>query len=118
MGFNTTVVVLNDGLHYIEENPEQFVKNLLQAINEVWSSHEMAYVPCGNHSNVATVVETHHADNTAIIAVGGNCATIAGMAGGYRHCDDESLEKMLARTLKDLRTKIKVKKQKEKLAKV
>jgi len=75
MGFNTTVVILNDSLGAIENDPS-FGKNLAQAITQR-SGDVPAYSyrdgeVRGVHCNAATVIESHHADGTAIVAVGGN----------------------------------------------
>ena len=51
MGYNTTMMVLNDSLHDIEKNPERFVKQIVDGI------HEGGYN--GNH---VQVMPTAHAD--------------------------------------------------------
>lgn len=70
MGFNTTVVVLNDGLGAILKNPEQFARNLAEVII---NGQFPAWVFCKGGGNVAQVVESHHADHRVIVEVGGNC---------------------------------------------
>ena len=82
MGYNTTVVVMNDALGTIKDDPE-FGKNLHDAISRIAMDRGKTIdVPaytyredgsiCGTHCNAATVIETHHADGTAVVAVGGN----------------------------------------------
>jgi hypothetical protein len=76
MGFNTTVVVMNDALGYIESDPD-FGKNLARAIARAWGGGPVdvpAYGPHGRgvHCNAAVVVETHHADHDVLVRVGGN----------------------------------------------
>lgn len=71
MGFNTTVVVLNDALDDIEQDPN-FGKNLAKAILKCGSTSKQVYVPAMNHGNAATVIESHHADYNFLIKVGGN----------------------------------------------
>ncbi len=68
MGFNTTVVILNDSLHDIEHDPD-FGKNLAQAIYFLSSNNEPFHVSSNGSSNAAIVIETHHADYTTLIAV-------------------------------------------------
>jgi hypothetical protein len=70
MGFNTTVVILNDALDAIENDPD-FGKNLVAAINKVLHGGPVD-VSAGCHYNAATVIETHHADYNVIVSVGGN----------------------------------------------
>lgn len=81
MGYNTTIVVLNDGLNQIEKDP-QIGKKLADAITSLSTAKYLAEkegrpfhgidVSAGCHANAIQVVETHHADQTAIVAVGGN----------------------------------------------
>ena len=90
MGYNTTVLVLNDALNHIEGDPD-FGKKLAMAIREAaYSPNCPVNVPVGNHANPVTVIETHHADQTALIAVGGNNATVFFTIPGYRHGDKET----------------------------
>jgi hypothetical protein len=87
MGFNTSVIVMNDALHYIEKDPD-FGKNLVQAITNLncLGPHSIElHVPAGNYVNAASVVETHHADMTSVVAFGGNYGTSLGMICGYSH---------------------------------
>lgn len=106
MGFNTTVVVHNDALHSIANDPE-FGKNLADAINSLgYRDDKIKSVSASGEfmtcCNAVEVIETHHADSVVAVAVGGNCGVELGYAGGYRAIgrDDESKVKML-RTLAD-----------------
>lgn len=74
MGFNTTVVILNDALHDIASDPE-FGKNLAAAITSSFPSKPQ-WVHAGSHGNAAYVVESHHADHQVLIEVGGNVGKI------------------------------------------
>ena len=100
MGYNTTVVVLNDALHFIEEDPD-FGKNLVRAISQVGGRGGQVDVAarCSNgsvHCNAASVVETHHADSTIIVAVGGNLGLELGRAWGHKWDDKVAILKSLA----------------------
>ncbi len=116
MGMNTSVIVLNDALDSIENDPE-FGKKIGNAIREC--RHHNRYradhgvdISCGSHCNAATVVETHHADETTLLAFGGNCVSNLGGVYGYRHNAEEiqvALLKMLAEKLGYRVVKVKVK---------
>lgn len=74
MGYNTTVVVLNDALDQIAKD-QTFGKKLVDAIiSEPVRTHSphSQYVSAGNHANAAEVIESHHASYDAMILVGGN----------------------------------------------
>ena len=81
MGWNTTVVVLNDALDQIKNDPE-FGKKLASKISSIEVERHICErqgrtfygvdVSAGNHCNAATVIETHHADMNKVILVGGN----------------------------------------------
>ncbi len=75
MGYNTTVVVLNDALSFIETDPD-FGKNLVRAILQVHRGGPVDVAAHsskgGIHCNAATVIETHHASQDVLVKVGGN----------------------------------------------
>ena|SRR5688572_22440255 len=98
MGWNTTVVVMNDSLHAIEKDPE-FGKNLASAILRASSRSGRVDVHAGSHANAAHVVESHHADQTAVVAVGGNLGRVVAELYGWDFKDTEELFKKLAETL-------------------
>lgn len=91
MGFNTSVIVLNDALGQIEEEKE-FGKRIARAVNQL-SLHTHSVhgidIPAGNHANAATVVETHHADRTTLLAFGGNCVSQLYATYGWKHQDED-----------------------------
>ena len=94
MGFNTTVVAMNDALHDIERDPD-FGKKLSRAISEIFGERDPIDVSAMGHCNAATVIETHHADQTAIVTVGGNYGTLQAYSWGHSHHTAESAEKHL-----------------------
>ena len=93
MGYNTTVVVMNDALSSIERDPE-FGKKLSRAISEAVHGKRVDVIS-GCLCNAATVIETHHADQTAIVTVGGNYGTLQAYSWGFTHHTPESAEKHL-----------------------
>lgn len=96
MGFNTSVVILNDSLGDIANNPERFVRELLDAIRGFgYAKHP--YV-----TGDTKVVSVEHADHKRIIAVGGNCGDILGAANGVRNDgSDESRLEMIRQVASD-----------------
>lgn len=94
MGYNTTVVVYNDALGTIAKDPE-FGKNLAKAISQMTGRDEHIDVPSGSHANAAMVVETHHADNTALITVAANLGIKHLEVGGWNHHETAGQERVL-----------------------
>lgn len=105
MGYNTSVLILNDCTEGIRTDPELGEK-LAQAISQVGRSDERdGQVTVGLHSvrpngagtiycNPLTVVETHHADMNSIVAFGGNCATLLGITHGSHYEDKHKLDQV------------------------
>ena len=89
MGWNATIVVLNDYLGSIERDPE-FGKKLAAAISEQHMTRQPFDLAHG-----VTVVEQHHANDTSIVAVGGNTGTLLGYAAGYTHGKPEDKLRIL-----------------------
>lgn len=75
MGFNTTVVVLNDALGFIEDD-QDFGKKLARAVRHSSGSRDHVKVSAGGFGGAAAVVETHHADAVVTVDVGGNTAVV------------------------------------------
>jgi len=90
MGYNVTIVVHSDSLGTIAQDPE-FGKNLVEAIGQLNVSEpgKVIDVPCLNHCNAAEVIEQHHADQTVVVAVGGNTGTVLGTHYGWQSQTDE-----------------------------
>lgn len=92
MGLNTTVVVLNDALGDIAEDPE-FGKRLADAIASARRGKPVNVAAHGSHGiscNAACVIETHHADYDVLVKVGGNTGSVVGFAdqNGERSNDE------------------------------
>jgi hypothetical protein len=101
MGFNTTVIVLNDALDQIEKDPN-FGKNLSRAIMSLPIKGGSVDVHAGNHCNAAAVIESHHADYSALVLVGGNYGSVVGKSFGWSHHEKEAQLCMLKNILDDL----------------
>lgn len=89
MGLNTAMIVRNDFLREIENDPEFGVK-VANAIR--YAHHPQHYY----HGQAFDVLPSSHADYVQVIAIGGNrIARLGGYAGGYR-ADDETILRNLA----------------------
>ena len=100
MGFNTSVIVMNDSLSAIKDDPE-FGKNLYDAVLRVGShQNDEGFtgidVPAKYNANAATVVETHHADMTSVVTFGKNYGDHLGTFALY---GEESQALKIAREL-------------------
>ena len=78
MGNNATVLIRTDGAGDIRNNAQEFVDNLLDAVNTVASRRKIFRFSRGSHCNPAQVVEFHHADYVRIVAIGGNTGKVLG----------------------------------------
>jgi len=99
MGHNATVVVMLDALWDIEIDPA-FGKKLSNAILALSlpSSHRTRAdldVSAGCHCNAASVIEEHHADQTVLVAVGGNYGTPILRTWGSSHHEEKDKIKLL-----------------------
>ena len=79
MGFNSSVIVLNDALYEIGKDKD-FGKKLETAILEVDYGRSRGNngkeISSGNCFGAATVIETHHADQLSVVSFGGNCGNV------------------------------------------
>jgi len=96
MGYNTTVVVMNDALDQIKNDPA-FGEKLARAVMGFNIPVRGKDVAAGNFVNAATVVSQHHADAVHLVAVGGNYGRDLGHVVSWRdQTDDEKILRALA----------------------
>lgn len=74
MGFNTTIMILNDRLDEISRDPE-FGRKLVQNIL-AHSSRDPNRLP--NYMPAVEIVSVEHADTISVVAVGGNTGRVLG----------------------------------------
>lgn len=91
MGYNTTIVIRNDALGQIESDP-LFGASLARAISQLSHSRGPVEIPAGQHGNAAQAIETHHADVTTVITVGGNFGKKQAETYGSCHHEDRELQ--------------------------
>ena len=99
MGFNTLVVVMNDSLGCIKNDPN-FGKNLHDAICKLNRRDGFRDVAAGHSVNAATAIATCHADQTSVIAFGGN----TGLNMGLSHVTNVKNNELMI--LKDLASQL------------
>ena len=81
MGFNSTVLILNDRIHEIE-NDQDFGKKVAEGIREFGyvDKYSKTYI-----TGQTEVLSCQHASDMAVIAVGGNCGTKIDTLFGLTH---------------------------------
>ncbi len=70
MGFNSTLVVMNDALDSIKDDKELGEK-IYHAVMKL-SLQQSTDINCGGHVNAITAIESHHASRVVSVLVGGN----------------------------------------------
>lgn len=93
MGYNTSVIILNDALGSIEKDTE-FGKKVCDAVCRLSGKGDID-ISSGCNVNAATVIETHHADFTTLLAFGGNCVSVLGSIYDYKHNEAEVQVRLL-----------------------
>lgn len=91
MGFNTTLLILNDALTEISGDKE-FGAKVYLACREQWGSGKRVDIPSERLANAATLISQHHADMIKLIAVGGNTAQDLGTVGFSNATPEEMLK--------------------------
>ena len=90
VGYNTSMIVLNDALGDIAKDTEfgTKVRDAVDRLTLRMHTHGID-IHSGCSVNAATVIESHHADETVIVAVGGNCASLLHGTNGSDHHENE-----------------------------
>lgn len=99
MGWNTTLLVMNDGLEQLDRDPDAGKK-----IAEGIMRHDMPRyestnsIGIGNHLNMVQVIASQHADQTQILAVGQNLGRVL---NAYDSMPDAADQNAMAQILMD-----------------
>lgn len=111
MGFNKLLLCLNDAESEVNKDPKgwwEACKNAFYMLQrkrpdpKTWVKQPEDF-GFGYHANGWSAVWEDHADNVAVVMVGGNCATVLGTYhnGGIHHTEEAQL-----RILKDVLDKM------------
>ena len=71
MGRMTVVSILNDAWPIIKENPDQFIKNIEEGMDNC-NGRSINMYPVGNHANPMEVHRSFHSSLNHVMVVGGN----------------------------------------------
>lgn len=102
MGFNSTILVLNDFLDKIKEKPQEFAEAVYLACSGGMTSEQ--YRKEGwplRHGQEMEVMSVVHNSATTVIAVGGNHHTILGHYYEQPHREEEDQIKLLKKMAKE-----------------
>ena len=82
MGYNTTMMIMNDGIGAIDRDLPNWWERVKNAI---FTQNYDEQQPASNHCNVSQVICCQHADLTQIVTVGGNYGDLLGLVLGWKH---------------------------------
>lgn len=102
MGFNTTILILNDAISEIDKDPAGWWEKTRRQL-QLNEEHNRDY-GFGNHGNGFRVIANSHADVVNVIAVGGNYATVLGTVynGNRGHHEPEDRYRILHHVLEEM----------------
>lgn len=106
MGYNSGLVIMNDSLHEIAENPLQFTEGVVRTIHTSrgpLSLGRSVDIAVRGHVNAATLFHMAHADEHKVFVVGGNGAMAipGGLAHIRNHQDPNETNLALIRQMAD-----------------
>lgn len=102
MGYNATLVIANDALNDIAQDPLFGQKVADAAMAMAHNPGQRVDIPSGSWANAAHLVEQHHADHTVLVAVGGNLGTVLTSNFGGNHHNPEVKARLLAKLAESL----------------
>lgn len=88
MGYNTAAFFLNDAIDALVSDPDAG-KKIYEAIMNGYRHDSVTDFNIGSNYNAGSVVQSKHANDVQIVAVGGNRMRLLGTAwNGWRQMDD------------------------------
>lgn len=107
MGWNTTLVICNDAIGHIKQDTS-FTERLAVSMNKAATMRpgEPLDVRAGGFVNAASIVASHHADETSLLTVGGNQGICHLVQHGWKHNDEVFQRALLARWAERLGMKL------------
>jgi hypothetical protein len=100
MGFNSVILICNDAVCKIEDDPKGWWKKAWSKLSELTYGKTKTFGH-GNHGNAFQAVWNQHADFTGVIMVGQNGATVFGSSLYGKHHTEEGQLKILKEILRD-----------------
>ena len=94
MGFNTTLVIMNDCIHSMKEDPEIGAK-IEDGILKLSIEKGPIDIPFKGYSGYIRAIETHHSDGLVPILVGGNDGRVLRDLSISWNKDDPEMELLL-----------------------
>lgn len=101
MGFQTTMVIQNDALHTIDEDPVGWWAVARQNIMSHFGAIPARF-GFKSHANGFTVASMHHADVTTVLVVGQNDAQVLGQFYEQEFHTEEGRLELLKKLAKDM----------------
>jgi hypothetical protein len=100
MGYNTTILILNDTMHEIDDDPKAWWEETRENIYRRLSQD--GPFPRWGGRGGTKVISNEHANYTNIIAVGGNTATILHLSLNSRHHEPQDKERIVREMASEL----------------
>jgi hypothetical protein len=107
MGWNTTLVICNDAIESIRQD-SSFSERLANGVTaaSLMRPGNRIDLGAGGFVNAASIVASHHADETTLVTVGGNLGICHLVQHGWKHNEEEFQRALLARWAEQLGMKL------------
>lgn len=72
MGYNTSILLLNDAKDLFQDNPEKFTQNVLKMMDITGEVEPGKSLPLGHYCNPMSLITRSHADTSHLVLIGQN----------------------------------------------